>query len=33
MSAALLEIALEYGGHGFSFDASDITATPIFADQ
>jgi predicted regulator of Ras-like GTPase activity (Roadblock/LC7/MglB family) len=21
------------GGHGFSFDASDITATPVFADQ
>ena len=20
-------------GHGFSFDASDITATPVFADQ
>jgi len=30
--AALLK-SLSNGGHGFSFDASDITATPVFADQ
>jgi len=29
---ALLK-SLQTGGHGFSFDASDITATPLFADQ
>jgi hypothetical protein len=30
--AALLK-SLSTGGHGFSFEASDITATPVFADQ
>src|SRR2546422_6233610 len=25
--------SLSTGGHGFSFDASDITATPVFADR
>ena len=30
--AALLK-SLQNTGHGFSFDASDITATPVFADQ
>ena len=30
--AALLK-SLSNTGHGFSFDASDITATPIFAGQ
>jgi hypothetical protein len=25
--------ALSSGGHGFSFDASDITAAPVFADS
>jgi len=29
---ALLK-ALSTGGHGFSFDASDITAAPVFSDQ
>ena len=29
---ALLK-SLQTGGHGFSFDASDITAAPVFADQ
>ncbi len=29
--AALLQ-SLSRGGHGFSFDASDVTATPLFAD-
>jgi predicted regulator of Ras-like GTPase activity (Roadblock/LC7/MglB family) len=29
---ALLK-SLSSGGHGFSFDASDITAAPLFADQ
>jgi predicted regulator of Ras-like GTPase activity (Roadblock/LC7/MglB family) len=31
--AALLKSLQNTGGHGFSFDASDITPTPIFADQ
>ena len=25
--------SLQTGGHGFSFDASDITAAPVFADK
>jgi predicted regulator of Ras-like GTPase activity (Roadblock/LC7/MglB family) len=29
---ALLKSLQNKGGHGFSFDASDITAAPIFAD-
>ncbi len=29
--AALLQ-SLSRGGHGFSFDASDVMATPVFAD-
>lgn len=31
--AALLKSLQNNGGHGFSFDASDITTTPVFADQ
>jgi predicted regulator of Ras-like GTPase activity (Roadblock/LC7/MglB family) len=31
--AALLKSLQNTGGHGFSFDASDITPTPIFADE
>jgi predicted regulator of Ras-like GTPase activity (Roadblock/LC7/MglB family) len=31
--AALLKSLQNTGGHGFSFDASDITANPIFVDQ
>jgi Uncharacterized distant relative of homeotic protein bithoraxoid len=29
---ALLK-SLQTGGHGFTFDASDVTAAPVFADQ
>jgi hypothetical protein len=29
---ALLK-SLQTDGHGFSFDASDITAAPVFADK
>jgi predicted regulator of Ras-like GTPase activity (Roadblock/LC7/MglB family) len=31
--AALLKSLQNSGGHGFSFDASDITSSPVFADQ
>ena len=31
-AVAKLLRSLSTGGHGFSFDASDITATPIFAE-
>ncbi len=31
-SIATLLQSLSRGGHGFSFDASDVTATPLFAD-
>src|SRR5213075_2271890 len=30
--SALLK-SLQTGGHGFSFNAADITATPVFADK
>src|SRR5213595_4050953 len=30
---ALLKSLQNTGGHGFSFDASDITSTPIFVDK
>src|SRR4029077_2014946 len=31
--AALLKSLQNSGGHGFSFDASDITSTPVFVDK
>jgi len=31
--AALLNGLPRNDGHGFSFDASDITATPLFSDN
>jgi hypothetical protein len=31
--ANLLKSLQNNGGHGFKFDASDVTSTPIFADK